>query len=247
MNKWLVFLLIVILLGSVFFFFWQKYEKPIQEEIKNNINLSIFSNENGKRVVTGYEIYVNNEQVYNGTTLVDGLSFVSVTKNHELEVRNYNLEGQNYYIDRQKINTTSINLTQVRLKLEKPSPLNVQIVNDYLNEEYLIFNLTTSNLFKNLVVCSEWGINIIYLKGDYEPFGMPPENYKTYDKCFNIGETLNSTSNVTLEFNYKQWGNFNDDDFLRFVFIDQDLGKSIDEEGNDLWANDTLVDLDLLG
>lgn len=242
MNKWIVLLIIIVVLGGAFFYFWYTTEKPIQDEIKEKINLSIFSVENNKRVITGYNIKVSNNYVYNGTTLLDGFSFVSLIKNHQLSVQNYNLEGQNYYIDIQEINITNWNNTQIRLNLIEPSEANVEIVNEYLKEEYIIFNLTTERLFKNLIVCSEWSINIIYLKGNY-PVYQIPENYKTYDKCFDIGYTLNSTNNLTLEFDFKRWGQFNDKDFLRFVFIDKDLGITYNENKSDVFAPDKIIEL----
>jgi len=225
-------LILILVLGG--FYIWYTYEKPQQKEVVELTNLSVYTTDSvGRLISTGFNVFQNGNSIYKGTTLSQGPILFSVQKNSFIEVKNRNLKNQNYYISTWNNSLTKKeNVSRVNLKLIVPKPIKVKLISSY-NKTYN-FSVEASNNFQNLLVCSEWSIDYIYVKNDNYTLIKNPLNYKNYDKCYKLP---GDTKDVQLK--YKIWGSLNKKDYAKIIFIDEDNGMS-EINGTDVYAKDEI-------
>lgn len=229
MFKQIVVILIFVLLIGGGFLIYYFYEKPLQEQSTIKANLSISAKEDGKFIVTGYKLKIDNYEYPIGKTLKNGFLFETIPINSTIEIENVNLENQTYYT--QNINFTSREGETYRLDLDLKKPSNLSIWNEgYLGDSNIVNLYFSGEKFKDIMICVKWSTHIIYVRSNLE-LSDKPNNYRNYDKCFNSGINIIQKSQFNVTFEYDTFGVLDSSDSILFAFIDSDRG--ITEKGGE--------------
>ena len=235
----IIFFVVFIILAGLFTYSYLKVEKPKKDEISDlvNININAEDNETGENIITNYTAY-GGDLSYNGETLKESPIVNRFYKNSSIYIASSNFE---YYNDEIYLKLGEQNYSRVRLLMDKPSELKVVQQNQFLSSNYVSFNLSTENHFRNLIVCAEWTRNIIYVKSNYSTMEVKPS--RKYDKCFDVGFSFDENNFELFSIEYKTLGEIKDEDYIKLYFIDSEGGITGLENGNDYWANNTIIKL----
>ena len=160
-KGWILGLVVFLLLGGIFTYSYFKVEKPLKDEIGQLVNINIYAEDNatGKNIITNYTAS-GGDLFYEGKTLEESPIVNRFNKNSSVQIESQNHE---YYNNQISLKLYEENYTRARLILDKPSELKVEQLNQFLATNYVLFNLSTENIFKNLIVCAELTSNIIYV------------------------------------------------------------------------------------
>ena len=233
--------IVVILIASIFGYFYYTHEKPVQEEILNNFDANIYAVDSitGDMMVTNYSIYLGGVYYESDMTLKGGPIVKRYEAGSSVMVKSENIE---YYNDEVFANPDILNLSRVELRLVMPSELKIEQDGEFLFDKEITFNLSTKHEYRNPIVCAEWSRNFVYVKANYPKTTTKP---KEFDKCWETNEILNSTSIIPFVIDYKEWDFITSDDFIRLYFMDSENGISDYNLTNDKWAEDINVTLNI--
>lgn len=238
MKRWVIPVILVLMFGFLMFYAYLKWEKPIDEQLDKQINLSVYSEDEwGNLISTGFEIHLDNQLFQKGSTLSQAPIRYIITNNSKIEIFNVNKGKQNYYTDKKTYNSFEKELVRVDMVLIKPSVVEIERLSKWENESEIILNLSTSNFNRGTHMCVDYTTHFIYVKSNETQL---EDEFLRYDKCFDLKINLNKTTSKIVYLNYKIWGDLEHKDYINLYFIDTEEGVGFDEEDKDLFAKNTL-------
>ncbi|MFW5794709.1 MAG: hypothetical protein ACOCV1_04415 [Bacillota bacterium] len=233
MRKQSVILITVILflfiVSGAFVYVYFYIEKPGQEEIKEKAYVNIFAyDENNRRIVTGYKIFVGGEEIKNGTTSYMGGIKEKVPKNRTIKVYNYNMEDQNYYLNAYEFrsNDTTENY-RADLFVKSPGELKISRIKKLRdNGEKAFLEIQGKKDINFLSFCIDRTSNILYTDIISENFTKieNPARFEFYDKCYTYKKDIFKKGDESrIEIKYLLYSQLKDEDSIDFVFFDGNL------------------------
>ncbi len=177
MNKKVVYTIIIILLiGVTLYFVNQKYQLTNFRKPKM-INLSLASEHNGQKIMTGFIIETPYETIRGNTS--QSYEMIRIPKNEDVTIYNTNLGEQKFYTDKRKINVTD-EYYRLILKLEEPKP----IIVEYNNDRPITIRLYSDNA-REISFCMRWSVNYIFVKPEGYEKVEKIKGYEKWDSCYN--------------------------------------------------------------
>lgn len=204
MNKATVWIIVIMLLmAGLFAYIWFSYKPKVEN---NNYNISLIAEYGGKKMPTQFRVnyskYINTSIFYetfeypNGTLILENLN-IDDQLFYE-DIREYLIE-ENTRIDYEldKVVIPEIEIT-------KGNPINLTI---------------SSECFKNVKFCIKSSVNYLFLKSNYTEI-QKLENYENYDKCYDLGMSLEESSAV-IPISYTQMSEPTKYDYINITVIDK--------------------------
>lgn len=242
-KKIIVFLFIVLILAGVMYYTYQKYEKPQQEEITKEVNVSLIAKHKNKPITTGYKILRNERLIEKGNTYNKGFILKQLKTNKTLNIYNYNLENQNYYTDVKEFKLK--NNKRVELDLIKSSKLNITQEEDIYSCKDN-FDITISKInnkpYKNPHFCISWSSGFWYFKTLYEEVNIPERFEDNYDKCYDLN--IKNLDKKTLNIKYKIFSKLYNEE-VKIVFYDAEYILDEKNISKLIGANDKIKKLNI--
>jgi len=214
MMKSIIFLsVVVVCISSILFFVYVKYEKPLQQLNIDYVNLSIaVFDEKFNQLTVEMSVFSDGIFQQNISTTSSGFVLIKTLVNSTVTI---NIDEEGYYAESFEYCNDRIQNKRINIELVPIDSLNISY---NLNHQVNQINLTvfSTSEFRNPIVCSKWGLHVIWLKS--------ADNLKivlndSYDRCFNV-DTINSTASK-ISFIYENYGVLDDSDFISFDFIDE--------------------------
>ena len=236
-----ILVVIILLIAGAFSFLYWKYERPAIVQEENNFRASIYAIDvqTQDRIVTNYSIYVGGSLTESGKTLEKGPIVHKFEAGSSVLVKS---NDSSYYNDEIFANPDIVNLSRIELRLVNPSELIIEQHGTFLLDEKITFNLSTEREFRNLIVCTEWTNNFIYVKSNYPKSEEKP---REFDKCFETGQTLNKDDEISFILDYKVFGFLTEKDFIRLYFMDSENGLKDYSLEEDKWSEDKEIILNI--
>ena len=217
--------IILIALGVYTYF---KFEKPAQKDVVEYADLNIYAMDKNdstqQNIVTNFNLYADGTLYKNGSTVLGGGTLVRVPINKSVILINKNTENQHYYANLINLYTD---------KLKSPYRLIFQLVNSGdititqngtldRNQGPLSVTLTSIGYVNKLDFCIDWGTHIIKVSTNstFQEIDKP-QRLEKYYRCYSSGVNLDN-SNITIPLNYMTFGDLNDNDYIKLVFLDED-------------------------
>lgn len=177
---------------------------------KELTNITIYATEDGKKIITGYEIKTTNETITGNTTYTPQIKVVPL---EEITVKNINIKDQNYYVEERKFNLTK-DTNRINIQLKKPKPIQIE----YTYSNPIQVNLT-SNYAKNIDICLLWSNSYVFVK----PQNLNKIDLKESIDCYDGDFTLDS-STETINIEFSKIKPITEEDFIQLIIIsDEDF------------------------
>jgi hypothetical protein len=205
--------------GAVLLYFYYKYDlKTII--IEEGADLNIFIVENDELIKTGYILLFNNIEKRGESYELSG-TLEKVPFNTTVIVCNTNLEEQNYYTYCEEIFIRERS-NRLRLEIKQPHQMNITQEGIFGIDSKIILDLK-SEYFKDLRTCMKYSIH--FIRVDLEGIERidKPQEFKNYDKCYDLNLTLENNEIRNINLTYSTLGLLNDrQDYVILIFFDLD-------------------------
>lgn len=209
----IIVVLFLVIVGVIIFSYF-RYEKPQEKNEVYLIPLSIFARDGDKLIRTNFSVFSNGFFLGSGLTNQYDATLYKVPFNTSITVMNTNLPTQTYYRQRVDFLTDKNETTRVDLVLTKVGNLTVT---SQTNNFKMNTTVSSDGYFKNMVICIDWSIHVIYA----EIQNMSKiDSIENHTKCYQ-GQTLNN-ENFNFIIQYNSFGVMNDIDFISVSFYDFD-------------------------
>ena len=227
MGKWIIVLIIfVIIVGGLIYFLYKDYEKPKQQIILDEINISIAAlDDKDNFVKTGYKISYDGISRY-GNTSDRAYTQERALYNKSVLISNVNNGDQRYYIEENNIFLNGGDRTKrLDIHLQKAVlPVISQSAEMNNNIESFDLIIEGKGLYQNPGFCIDYSTHFIYFKVLANLIEIEnPEYLKSFYKCYSLGiEKLENGQNINIPINYKIFGSLNSEDFVNIVVFDDE-------------------------
>ena len=215
-------IIIGIIVGLVFLYY--NHEKPLQEKkiAYRDVNIKIIDSSSNENIISNYTIGDGSQvNIYkNGTSLKNDYVVEKLPENHTFYVSS-NYMNDNYYNNYQSVNTYQPGPFRVDIPLTQRGNLSILYNGNFGVNNNFDLTLNKVGELRNLQMCILYSIRIIALYNNNSLIETTKlSNYNRYFKCFNVP---NFNSTTTLNFNYLYFGTIDSQDYINFIFFDNDI------------------------
>lgn len=220
-----------LIIGLIYLYYY--YEKPLQETkvVFRSAHIKIIDSETGKSLVCNYTLGLGSkENVYrNGTSSKIDYVGEKLPENSTFYVVS-RINDASYYNDvSDPINTFNPGPFRVDLNLVKRGNLTINYGGDFGNSNNFYLNLIKEGELRDLRMCFRYSVHLIALYNNNSLTEFTPDsNHNKYYKCYIINNF--DSQQLTLGFNYLNFGEIDNKDFISFIFYDTDVSNGIHKE-----------------
>jgi hypothetical protein len=235
----------VFLIASAFYVYYF-YDKPKQENAQKSVNISISASEESipdRKIEINYSIVGLEYSYYkSGATLKSSLILETLPFNNTFKITAIPGYSQSYYYYTYTFDTKNENNRQIKLLMKKPAKLSVEKSGTFASNNNLSISIKYDDIsndreYRNPYYCVDLGFHILSFETNNNNVEKPIE-FKNYDKCFNLGNSINTNNREkNISISYSLWGDLDSSDYIKVTIFDTDLvdGKLVvSKESGDL-------------